>query len=309
MLLSDTTVEAVQAAVPEWLALVFAAVTMIGEPWLVVFGLALVYWYGNEQQRAGLYAGVLGGVALVLVLKAAFGLPRPTVGPPVPTDSVPTAVQPVYEQAVKQEGSGFPSGHTAIATLLWGSVGIVATGIRRSVRAVAIGSIVLLVAVSRVIIGVHYPVDVVAGALLGVAVLAAVVVLCRSSHGVLSTIMMPAIVTALAAVVVYGPVVETFAVVGALVGGALGFALVSAPAATLRRDVRFGFVGTVGLGSVGIASVAGTVAGHSVLRSVGQVDIALAPSVVAVGTIALGAWIFTWPTLAARWQQSAWRVR
>ena len=70
-------------------------------------------------------------------------------------------------------GYSFPSGHAAKAAALYGIVAILAAVYlrdRRRFRAVAIGlsvAVILIVGVSRVYLGVHYPTDVIAGWLLG----------------------------------------------------------------------------------------------------------------------------------------------
>lgn len=61
-------------------------------------------------------------------------------------------------------GSSFPSGHAATATAGAFALGLVAPGLRWAGWAFA-----LLVLLSRLYIGVHYPTDIVAGALIGLA--------------------------------------------------------------------------------------------------------------------------------------------
>lgn len=300
MLFSDAAVETVQGSLPDWLALLFAAVTMLGDPWLVVPVLALTYWYGSRDWAAPLYAGVLGGMALVLVGKALLGSPRPTVAPPVPAETVPAIVRPVYEQAVHQEGSGLPSGHAAIATLLWGTVGLAVTGPARRHRVAAVGAVVALVACSRVVLGVHYPIDVVAGVGAGCLVLAAVVVHVRRGLPVLEAAFLPAVVVAGCAVVVYGPATETFAVVGGLIGGTVGYYWSRDMETAPQFGLRDGAVGIAGIGTIGgvVALVV------IVLVQIVRIVLGWAPPaqslVVLVGTVALGIWIFMWPTIIRR---------
>jgi len=64
------------------------------------------------------------------------------------------------------EGWGFPSGHAAISAALAVSIVLVAGGDRR--LAVVAGALAALTALARVHVGVHWPLDVVGGAALGV---------------------------------------------------------------------------------------------------------------------------------------------
>ena len=76
----------------------------------------------------------------------------------------------------------FPSGHAFGATTTWGALAIVAWTFwpRRQHRALVVGvaiAFVVVVAVSRVVLGVHFVLDVLAGIAGGVAVLAALLLL------------------------------------------------------------------------------------------------------------------------------------
>ncbi|WP_175416354.1 phosphatase PAP2 family protein [Natrinema versiforme] len=97
---------------------------------------------------------VLAAIGLTTVLKSAIGLTRP------PGAAI--------------GGYGFPSGHALGATVAYGlAADRLEIGSRRA--RVAVATIVVgTVAASRVVIGVHYPIDVVAGLLLGLGVLVAV---------------------------------------------------------------------------------------------------------------------------------------
>ena len=70
------------------------------------------------------------------------------------------------------DGYGFPSGHATAATAVYGGVAAVLPAGTGRLRYAAAGSVVAVVALSRIAIGVHYLVGVVAGVLLGLTVLA-----------------------------------------------------------------------------------------------------------------------------------------
>jgi len=111
-----------------------------------------------SDRTAVLIATVFGGLALAIVLKATFGLPRP----------------PADLQAVPASEDSFPSGHTMTATVFWGALGLWAhTGTRRGRVGIA-AVVVALVALSRLALGVHYLVDVAAAVGFGCLYLGAV---------------------------------------------------------------------------------------------------------------------------------------
>jgi len=92
-------------------------------------------------------------LSLYKVLKQSLRRPRPYIV----LAAVTNAVAPPDEFS-------FPSGHSAAATVMLTVVGAVYPG-----AIFALGPLAALIAVSRVYLGMHYPSDVVAGALLGIA--------------------------------------------------------------------------------------------------------------------------------------------
>jgi hypothetical protein len=99
---------------------------------------------------------IIGAGALTTGLKAYFGLPRP-----------PAAVH-----VIPADGYGFPSGHAVAATITWLTIAVHASSSTRQRRIAAALVIIGLVGLSRVILGVHYPIDVAAGILAGLIYLA-----------------------------------------------------------------------------------------------------------------------------------------
>ncbi|SFR85388.1 PAP2 superfamily protein [Halomicrobium zhouii] len=167
----------------EWPVLVlFALVTQLGDVWflfalgsaLYVAGERLPRW-GIDRRRGLFVLGlVLAYVALIGVLKHAFMLPRPPGASEAPALGwIPAVLQPVFADIATGHGPGFPSGHALGTTMVWGGVALILDrGTRRSRLAVA-GTVVALVSLSRLVLGVHYAVDVVVGVALGLLALGA----------------------------------------------------------------------------------------------------------------------------------------
>lgn len=159
----------------------FAALTQLGDVWFLFLMGATVYAASarvegvDRRQGAFVLALALFYVATVQALKGVFTLPRPTNAAVAPVvEWVPQLLVPVFENTATATGYGFPSGHALGTTLVWGGVALALgeTGRRRTRLAVA-GVVVALVSFSRLALGVHFLVDVVAGAAIGAALLAA----------------------------------------------------------------------------------------------------------------------------------------
>lgn len=148
--------EAIRQAVPPWFVPVVVVITHLGS---VVFLLALFtvdYWFGDHERGAHALSLALAGMALVTALKALYAEPRPS-------EDV---------RLVVASGYSFPSGHATIATIGYGVLAFdIELGTRRT-RYVVASVLVVLIALSRVVLGVHFLRDVVAGVAVGVAFLA-----------------------------------------------------------------------------------------------------------------------------------------
>jgi undecaprenyl-diphosphatase len=132
-----------------------------GVPVLAMFTVfAVIYlWLRRLRAYALLAAGaVSGGALLFTLLKGLFGRSRPTVVPMLVQESAPS----------------FPSGHATLSAVVYLSVAVLLARFepRRMLRAylLAVGLLVTgVVGLTRVLLGVHYPTDVLAGWSLGLA--------------------------------------------------------------------------------------------------------------------------------------------
>ncbi|WP_435344824.1 phosphatase PAP2 family protein [Haloarchaeobius sp. HRN-SO-5] len=146
----------IREAVPAWLVPLFVFITRLGSVafFLVVF--VLDYWYRNHRRGAHAISLALGGMALIVALKALFAVPRPP-------DSV---------NLIPADGYSFPSGHATGSTIAYGLLAYdLDVGSRRA-RYAGASVLIVLISLSRVVLGVHFVQDVVAGMIIGVTFLA-----------------------------------------------------------------------------------------------------------------------------------------
>jgi membrane-associated phospholipid phosphatase len=104
------------------------------------------------------YIVVMAGLAVLFndfILKIIFAVPRPfvTLG---------------FTPLISETGFSFPSGHAAFAGALFGATYFSIS--KHPWFTACIGVLCLGIAISRVMLGVHYPADVLAGLLLGLLV-------------------------------------------------------------------------------------------------------------------------------------------
>jgi len=182
-----------------------------GEAAYMVIGL-LVYVVLSGVLGIRLVSGLALGAALGVFLKVYINLPRP----------------PRSEWLVHVSGPGFPSGHALMSSLFWGIV------VAETLSPLALlgGALaVTAVSCSRLVLHVHYPRDVVGGAIIG-AVLAALYLVLRRRYSTLraSAIMIasaaPLALLALAKSPSYDSAQH---VLGLVLGLAAGLALLATP--------------------------------------------------------------------------------
>jgi undecaprenyl-diphosphatase len=135
-------------------------VTEAGSTWAVVIlaAVALLVGVAIGPWRHGVIAAVVVGLASVGngLIKAAIARDRPDL----------------IDAMLNEPGYSFPSGHAALGMVGWGILAVLVgrTRLPRSVRrslVAAMALLIVLIGVSRVYLGVHYPTDVIAGWTLG----------------------------------------------------------------------------------------------------------------------------------------------
>ncbi len=151
-----------------WVPDLAGVLTHLGDPFaltVVTAAVAALLWRAGHARLALLLVlSRLGAVLLSTSLKAAVGRARPVFDDPV----------------ASAYGLSFPSGHALGASAAWLALAVVVGALRPHLRrpALAVGvAVPVVVAATRVLLGVHYASDVVAGLVLGAGWTAVVVVL------------------------------------------------------------------------------------------------------------------------------------
>ncbi|GAB6879779.1 hypothetical protein JCM17823_20530 [Halorubrum gandharaense] len=247
-------------ALPDAVVVLLAATTHLADTWFLFALLATGYWFGTDRyasdpRRAGAVAIALVTLVLAAVTlgKVAFAVPRPPAEPVPPTWLV-GPLEGWFLAEVASDGFGFPSGHAAGAAAAYGALALLAdrSGSSRG-RLVAAAGVAVAVAASRVVLQVHYLVDIVVGALLAVGLLLVGLRLAgdgrfRADHGrpldPTPVFLLAAVVSGAAVVVAMAgghgeEVVEAGIGVGTGLGGAAGWRLMTGdePAVPLRLAV------------------------------------------------------------------------
>ncbi|WP_128477093.1 phosphatase PAP2 family protein [Halorussus pelagicus] len=254
--------EAFERLLSPWIRELFALLTQLGDAWFLFTAVAFLYWFGNRRRGAFALSAILGALALTLALKGLFALPRP----------------PTELHVGHASGYGFPSGHAIGATVLWGLLALVFERGTHRWRAIAAGTVVAVVATSRLVIGVHYVADVVIGIAVGLVYLGALLYVAdwNPTRG-----FVVAAGLSLAALITNGITPDSAAMLAGIVGaGATWWALNGTPSGTVRLPAAV--AGLAAFGAVGYAGneLALPLAGVFALNLVVPAGILLLPLVV-----------------------------
>ncbi|MFB6118870.1 phosphatase PAP2 family protein [Halosegnis sp.] len=243
--------------VPDAVLVVFVLVTQLGDVWFYLSALVVAYAFADALPRVGagvrrervafVVAVAVGAVALTAWLKLLFAHPRPPgAGQARELVWLPDLLVPLWEEAATGDGFALPSGHATGSAAIYGAAALALKIGRRRIRYAAAACIVGLVALSRVVIGVHYIGDVVAGVVVGSGYLAGVWLL-TGGQRVKRAFSLATLVALGAAATHFG--VETAAALGAALGGRIGWTIVGGRLPVGPTTRREGAVATlVGLG-------------------------------------------------------------
>lgn len=129
-------------------------ITEMGSIGAVVVSLVMGSWLWRKKQKTDIFALLAsfgGGVGINTLLKVLFARPRPNVFPPL----------------TAEHSYSFPSGHTMAAVTVYGFIAFWFWQRGQRGWALFSASWVVLIAFSRIYLGVHYPSDVLAGLAVG----------------------------------------------------------------------------------------------------------------------------------------------
>lgn len=128
----------------------WANINVLGDT-VVALAICLPLWRRRPDLVWALALAAILATAWVHLLKPIFDMPRP----PAVLGTALHVIGPAYKT------HAFPSGHATTAFMVAGLVGL---GMRRRAVMLAAVGLAAIVALSRVVAGVHWPLDVVAGA-------------------------------------------------------------------------------------------------------------------------------------------------
>jgi undecaprenyl-diphosphatase len=120
---------------------------------------ALFLWLTKHRYSAALLLlATLGGILLNGLLKMGFGRPRPQL----------------FDWGMHVVSSSFPSGHAMSAAVVYGTVAYLAARLQqrhlhRVLTMLVAAILIVLIAITRLYLGVHYPSDVFAGIIIGLS--------------------------------------------------------------------------------------------------------------------------------------------
>jgi undecaprenyl-diphosphatase len=148
---------------PPWLEEAARDLTALGSTWVlgIIVVLSASYLFLVRKRHAGLLvlAAVIGGALLSHMLKLGFARPRPDIVP----------------QLARVFTASFPSSHAAVSAAVYLTLGVLlartaAVSVRMKIYFVAVAVVLtLVIGVTRVYLGLHYPSDVMAGWCIGAA--------------------------------------------------------------------------------------------------------------------------------------------
>lgn len=133
------------------------AFTFLGEIGFFLTAVPIAYWLWRKESVLRIAVVLVLSAVLNAHLKHVFAIPRPFMVP-----------DPTVDALIEAQGWSMPSGHAQTAAVFWGACAKELGGRWAYVVAAVL---IVMVSLSRVALGVHYPRDVLAGAAVGFAVL------------------------------------------------------------------------------------------------------------------------------------------
>ena len=134
----------------------FKILTFLGDKEFFLLLMPLVYWCFDRQAGARLFMLLLISACLNEGVKLLADQPRPF------------NFDPRVLKLVHEDSGGFPSGHTQNAVVVWGYL---AWRFKKQFLWLLAGFLILIIPVSRIYLGAHFPTDLLGGYAIGALVL------------------------------------------------------------------------------------------------------------------------------------------
>ena len=147
-------IKSIQSIISPFWDSFFQIVTMTGEESFYIIAAAIIFWCVNKKFGYKLGFALLTSTITNIILKDIINAARPIGVPGIRSLRVETAT-----------GQSFPSGHTQGATTFW--ISCIIKVRRKWIYIVGILAITL-VSISRLYLGLHYPIDVIGGIVIGI---------------------------------------------------------------------------------------------------------------------------------------------
>lgn len=146
---------------------IFKAITYLGEAIVLILIIAIFYIAYDKKFAKNLAFSLLISAYINEFVKDIFQDPRPS-----------TNADPEAEYGLVETSYGFPSGHTQTAVAVWGYLGYEFKNKPRPlVIPILVSALIFLIAISRIIIGVHDLQDIIGGYAIGICLLFAFIYL------------------------------------------------------------------------------------------------------------------------------------
>ena len=156
----DTIIyEAVSKLQSPFFDFLFRSVTLLGNAELLIIAISLLSIFFHSKNRRLFLLTIVTEVILIFLIKIIIQRPRPNIN-----------------RMIEVSGFSYPSGHAMITVGLYGFImywvfkNIKSKPIKVTLLCL-LSLLLVLIDISRIYLGVHYPSDVVGGLLLGIAVL------------------------------------------------------------------------------------------------------------------------------------------